>query len=196
MEHVCVSLADVTDVPRCTAQGVHQGEPCTYADVSLHAEVPLVGFFAGVHLGVARFAFVLGQRGCRNQSGACCGAGLEQYPRWLKSALTVRRSCAANGCSSSRWRQTQDGGVIWQTGQLIEWSKLLQKRCVEKVLLHAGIRQGKPLRHQMDTQHDRQRKQWPASAALRVIWGNELDQCSTTAPIGSSDLRTHLCEFS
>ena len=43
-----------------------------------HAEIPLIALFAGVHVGVACFAFVLGEGRRRNPGGGHHRAGLER----------------------------------------------------------------------------------------------------------------------
>jgi hypothetical protein len=58
----CVSFSDIAHMTGYATYGMHQSGICIDTDMDLHAKVPLVALLAGVHLGVARFAFVLCRR--------------------------------------------------------------------------------------------------------------------------------------
>ena len=73
-----VAFSHIAHMPGCTSHGVHQTGLCIGADMGLHAKVPLVALFAGVHLGVAGFVFVLGGIGRGNQLGVHDRASFEQ----------------------------------------------------------------------------------------------------------------------
>ena len=72
--------------------------------------------------------------------------------------------------------ETQDGALVRQAAKLFKLCKLTVQRRVKEGFLHAGVRQGEPLLHEVNAQHGLQRKRWPASLAFRVIRGDEFNQ--------------------
>ena len=63
---------------RCASYRVHQSRVSVRANVGLHAKVPLMVFWAEVHLRIAGFVVVLGRAANSNQCAVHHGAFLEQ----------------------------------------------------------------------------------------------------------------------
>ena len=73
-----MALGDIVNMACHAFDGMHQIRVGINTDVRFHAEVPLVAFFARMHLGISRLAFVLCRGGRGNQGGIDGGAGFEQ----------------------------------------------------------------------------------------------------------------------
>jgi hypothetical protein len=73
-----IGLCDLADLDRGTAHSMHQFRVCIDSGMGFHTKVPLVVFFAVVHVTVARFVFVLGGCEARNQGGVPLGVSFQE----------------------------------------------------------------------------------------------------------------------
>ena len=74
-----VALSYCAEMAGSAVYGMDQSRISIDTNVGFHTEVPLIAFLAGMHLGVAGLAFVLGRGGRRDQGGVHHAADLEQH---------------------------------------------------------------------------------------------------------------------
>ena len=137
-EQQAVGPGDITDITGGAAHGVHQARFGIHANVSLHADIPLVAFLAGVHLKVTLFIFVLVGCECGNQGGVYGCARLEQQSALGQEFIGKAVDLLDQFVFLQPVSKSRNGGLIGQAGKLFELGKLPVERNVKKVSSIAG----------------------------------------------------------
>ena len=116
----------------CACLGIH-------ANVSLHAEIPLVAFLAGVHLKVTLFIFVLGGCECGNQGGVYGCARLEQQSASGQEFIDKAVDLLDQFVFLQSVSKSRNGGLIGQATKLFQLGKLPLQRNVKEGFFHRRV---------------------------------------------------------
>jgi len=150
-----MELRAVMDVRCRSRNGVHDAGIAVHANVSLHAEVPLVALLRLVHLGVSlAFPVLRGARGS-NERGIHDGASPHEAASLLEQCVHDLQEPFLQLVRFEQVPEVEDRCFVGNgVTEEINAEELLEGAAVVDGLLHRGIGEVVPLLQEVDLQHE------------------------------------------
>ena len=158
------------------AHGMDQARVSIYCNVRLRPQVPLIAFFARMHLEVALAPLVLHGTRRGNQSRIHRAALPVQQALRAEQVIDTGQDGIGQLALLQPVAKSEDDALLKHAPIHIELGKLTVQRHVKEGFLHRRVRQAGPLLKEMRAQHRLQGKGRPAGTTLGVVRRDKRDQ--------------------